>query len=89
MHLATYRGCPAFVTGQVAQLVEQWTENPCVAGSIPALTTRLSDDPTRRFADRCCPANLALFICEEMIDSPYFGEQNAAAGLVFHQCYSA
>ena len=25
--------------GQVAQLVEQWTENPCVAGSIPALTT--------------------------------------------------
>ncbi len=23
--------------GQVAQLVEQWTENPCVAGSIPAL----------------------------------------------------
>ena len=27
--------------GQVAQLVEQWTENPCVAGSIPALTTIL------------------------------------------------
>ena len=25
--------------GQVAQLVEQWTENPCVAGSIPALPT--------------------------------------------------
>ena len=22
--------------GTVAQLVEQWTENPCVAGSIPA-----------------------------------------------------
>ena len=22
---------------QIAQLVEQWTENPCVAGSIPAL----------------------------------------------------
>ncbi len=27
-------------SGQVAQLVEQWTENPCVAGSIPALTTK-------------------------------------------------
>jgi hypothetical protein len=27
-------------SGQVAQLVEQWTENPCVAGSIPALSTR-------------------------------------------------
>ncbi len=25
--------------GQVAQLVEQRTENPCVAGSIPALST--------------------------------------------------
>ena len=25
--------------GQVAQLVEQWTENPCVGGSIPSLTT--------------------------------------------------
>jgi general secretion pathway protein E len=30
-------GCPA--EGQVAQLVEQRTENPCVAGSIPALST--------------------------------------------------
>jgi hypothetical protein len=25
--------------GEVAQLVEQWTENPCVGGSIPSLTT--------------------------------------------------
>jgi hypothetical protein len=25
--------------GTVAQSVEQWTENPCVAGSIPAHTT--------------------------------------------------
>jgi hypothetical protein len=24
-------------SGQIAQLVEQWIENPCVAGSIPAL----------------------------------------------------
>lgn len=30
------------VCGQVAQLVEQWTENPCVAGSIPALSTPLA-----------------------------------------------
>ena len=28
------------LTCQVAQLVEQWTENPCVGGSIPPLTTR-------------------------------------------------
>ena len=28
------------VVGSVAQLVEQWTENPCVAGSIPARATQ-------------------------------------------------
>ena len=27
------------LAGTIAQLVEQWTENPCVAGSIPAGTT--------------------------------------------------
>lgn len=29
----------SFLFGRVAQLVEQWTENPCVAGSIPASPT--------------------------------------------------
>ena len=29
----------AYCNGQVAQLVEQWIENPCVGGSIPPLTT--------------------------------------------------
>lgn len=29
---------------QIAQLVEQWTENPRVAGSIPASTTKGGDD---------------------------------------------
>lgn len=28
-----------FFFGQVAQMVEQWTENPRVGGSIPSLTT--------------------------------------------------
>ena len=27
-------------TGALAQLVEQWTENPCVPGSIPGGTTK-------------------------------------------------
>ncbi len=27
--------------GAVAQLVEQWTENPCVGGSIPPHTTKI------------------------------------------------
>lgn len=31
--------------GQVAQLVEQWTENPCVGGSIPSLTTPKNAKP--------------------------------------------
>ena len=28
-----------FMLGALAQLVEQWTENPCVPGSIPGGTT--------------------------------------------------
>ena len=28
--------------GALAQLVEQWTENPCVPGSIPGGTTKSS-----------------------------------------------
>jgi hypothetical protein len=31
---------PSGLKGAVAQLVEQRTENPCVAGSIPAHTTK-------------------------------------------------
>jgi hypothetical protein len=30
------------MTGDVAQLVEQRTENPCVGGSIPSITTSQS-----------------------------------------------
>ena len=33
------RGSKVFTIGQVAQLVEQRTENPCVGGSIPPLST--------------------------------------------------
>jgi hypothetical protein len=28
-----------FSKGEIAQLVEQWTENPCVPGSNPGLAT--------------------------------------------------
>ena len=35
--------------GTVAQSVEQWTENPCVAGSIPAHTTKNVASLERRF----------------------------------------
>ena len=31
---------PKTKNGVVAQVVEQWTENPCVAGSTPANTTQ-------------------------------------------------
>ena len=33
--------------GQIAQLVEQGIENPCVGGSIPSLATISSDVPTK------------------------------------------
>jgi hypothetical protein len=33
--------CASFF-GDVAQLVEQRTENPCVGGSIPSITTKAS-----------------------------------------------
>lgn len=36
---APTKGC---LGGEVAQLVEQWTENPRVDGSIPSLATRVS-----------------------------------------------
>ena len=31
-----------FLNGTIAQLVEQWTENPCVPGSNPGGTTKTS-----------------------------------------------
>ena len=31
---------PTILDGTLAQLVEQWTENPCVPGSIPGGTTK-------------------------------------------------
>ena len=37
---AHYLCAPDF--GSVAQLVEQWTENPCVDGSIPPRTTKIA-----------------------------------------------
>src|SRR5687768_6393993 len=44
--------------GQVAQLVEQWTENPCVAGSIPALPIfRITAKRSRRHHAMMTPAN--------------------------------
>ena len=33
--------------GALAQLVEQWTENPCVPGSIPGGTTKTSSASRR------------------------------------------
>ena len=36
---ARVHGGLSFKSGQVAQLVEQRTENPCVGGSIPPLAT--------------------------------------------------
>ena len=32
--------CATIIDGDIAQLVEQWTENPCVGGSNPSITTK-------------------------------------------------
>ncbi len=40
MLFCSMQGCDNFAKGQVAQLVEQRTENPCVGGSIPSLATK-------------------------------------------------
>ena len=37
---STTKSMPIFIIGAVAQLVEHRTENPGVAGSIPACTTK-------------------------------------------------
>ena len=37
--------CPHQKGGDVAQLVEQRTENPCVGGSIPSITTNKNRNP--------------------------------------------
>ena len=47
---------PKREVGTVAQSVEQWTENPCVAGSIPAHTTL-----------RAIALAMALFLCLKYI----------------------
>jgi hypothetical protein len=63
--------------GAVAQLVEQWTENPCVAGSIPARTTK-AKAPERGL---CCfyisPLSGALMF----LDKPSFGGSLARGAL--------
>jgi hypothetical protein len=37
--------------GEIAQLVERWTENPCVGGSIPPLSTKHHVMLSRDFAN--------------------------------------
>jgi hypothetical protein len=44
--------------GQVAQLVEQRTENPCVGGSIPSLSTSVNSS----IADTASAATIHLFL---------------------------
>ena len=49
--------------GDVAQLVEQWTENPCVGGSIPPVTTTTKTPcPGVRFLGIFCFAPCRYFL---------------------------
>ena len=69
--------------GDVAQLVEQRTENPCVSGSIPLITTSRSkiqmktEDKTYKF-DRVLlidDNDIDNFINERMITTNFFSSQ--------------
>ena len=54
--------------GAVAQLVEQWTENPCVGGSNPPPTTlEITTRQNDRFAAFCVvlAASTALFLANQ------------------------
>jgi hypothetical protein len=46
------------VEGTLAQLVEQWTENPCVPGSIPGGTTKTTTSKVVVF----CFSSFLLFL---------------------------
>jgi hypothetical protein len=73
---------PANGAGQVAQLVEQWTENPCVAGSTPALTT-ISCNDLRRFTRNAPRASITL-----SDSSPADSDQLFPVTGVSHRCRS-
>jgi hypothetical protein len=73
--------------GVLAQLVEQWTENPCVPGSIPGDTTRnpgnrkipgfcfLGDLVNRGFGDLLCLSR-ALILSPRKTRIPGSGTTN-------------
>ncbi len=49
-----------FNFGQIAQLVERRTENPCVPGSIPGLATILARETLKTFASFFCICSTAF-----------------------------
>src|SRR5205823_501644 len=70
--------------GQVAQLVEQRTENPCVAGSIPALATlfrraRRSAPRSSRRTRTNSTSPRAGFILEDECRGAFAQHESAAA----------
>jgi hypothetical protein len=63
--------CASFF-GDVAQLVEQRTENPCVGGSIPSVTTRI--------------ASLGGYCCNYTVVSQFYNLENGIRFLFFNFC---
>ena len=74
--------------GAIAQLVEQWTENPCVPGSIPGGTTKGSKllpfvfYPSKNLKFRFSPSNLVLFTAEFLNSS-----LNIGLSMLFHSSF--
>ena len=61
-----YQGC---LPAQVAQSVEQWTENPRVGGSTPSLGTK--DNPASSGEERKAPRNWGLFCNAPIALAPF------------------
>ena len=60
--------------GDVAQLVEQRTENPCVGGSIPSITTKRKSMRAQAFM-------LFLFVLHSRSHSHSFSERERRVGM--------
>src|SRR3982750_2502091 len=66
---AGLQSTPVRTGGQVAQLVEQWTENPCVAGSIPALPIPVKTPLTAGFFFWATPGRAVGSACTSPADN--------------------
>jgi hypothetical protein len=67
--------------GQIAQLVEQRTENPCVVGSIPSLSTKVNGNFLDVTSDKKCMS--ILFFLHSTLSGYYMSCKASPNASVF------